>query len=92
MIAESNCEKRQCKYYVGIIQPKGTEEVEKHFCGAFLDGIPDDIAYGDNPHRVVVAGQDKPYIFQKDKDPTNHWTNLNPVDIATWQKINQRPF
>jgi hypothetical protein len=49
MIAEPECHKRNCRWYIGI-KNDGTEETERHYCAAFPDMIPDEIAYGDNKH------------------------------------------
>ncbi len=54
MIVVSNCYNRKCKHFEGIIQPDGTEMTERAVCKAFPNGIPDEIAYGNNKH-------DKPY-------------------------------
>lgn len=56
MIAEPNCSKRRCKYFLGVKQPDGTELTEVVYCSAFPDGIPIEIAYGDNPHTEPYEG------------------------------------
>jgi len=56
MLAEPNCYKRNCKHYIGIIQPDGTEMTETNACKAFPKGIPDEIAYGDNKHKKPYPG------------------------------------
>jgi len=56
MLMESNCFLRNCKHYAGIIQPDGTEQTETNACKAFLKGIPDEIAYGDNKHTNPYPG------------------------------------
>lgn len=49
MLLEPKCFTRRCKHLQDI---KGSEEEmnEIAFCKAFPDGIPNDIAYGDNKH------------------------------------------
>lgn len=57
MMHEPNCRKRQCKHFIGIEQPdEGDESSERVVCSAFPDGIPDEIAYGNNPHTEPVKG------------------------------------
>lgn len=92
MLAECNCCKRQCKWYVGIIQPDGTELTEANMCGAFPNGIPDDIAYGDNLHNKQMKGQDKPYTYEKSDDWENQFDKLPMDDILKWQEINGNPW
>ena len=50
MLAEPKCWTRKCKFYLGVIQPDGTEMTETNACKAYPDGIPFDIAYGDDEH------------------------------------------
>jgi len=56
MIAEPKCWARGCKHFQGVKQPDGTEATEVVYCVAFPDGIPEDIAYGDNPHTTPYPG------------------------------------
>jgi len=56
MIAEPNCSKRRCVHFVGAYQPDGTEETETVNCRAFPEGIPFEIAYGDNDHTTPYEG------------------------------------
>ena len=88
MLMTSKCYERQCKYYIGIIQPDGTEMTETNMCGAFPDGIPEDIAYGDDKHDGVRKGQAKPYTYEKDKDWENHWENIPKEDMELFMSIN----
>jgi hypothetical protein len=90
MLATPKCWKRQCKYYVGNIQPDGTELTEDNFCGAFPEGIPNEIAYGDNKHDKVLKDQAKPYVYEKSNDWKNQWDNLPADDVALWRRINGR--
>lgn len=55
MIQEPACSIRDCAHLLGVLQPTDEEASERCVCRAFPDGIPDEIAYGDNPHT-------KPYI------------------------------
>jgi hypothetical protein len=56
MLLEPNCSKRNCKHFKGVTQPDGTEMTERVVCEAFPDGIPGEIAYGDNPHTSPFPG------------------------------------
>ncbi len=64
-LAEPQCSIRQCKHFLGFIQPDGTEETETVNCQAFLDGIPDEIAYGDNKHSEPLSGQDNNIVYER---------------------------
>lgn len=68
MIVESNCSKRQCKFYKGVLQPDGTESSERHYCDAFPTRIPDDIAYGDNMHLEPEKSQKNSIVFIKEEE------------------------
>lgn len=57
MIARPQCSKRRCRHLLGVLQPTGSEEGgERPYCAAFPEGIPDAIAYGDNPHTTPYPG------------------------------------
>ena len=56
MITEPNCSKRNCKHFLGVVQPDGTEASERPNCKAFPRGIPDEIAYGNNKHDKSYPG------------------------------------
>lgn len=54
MINQPRCHERGCIHFVGA---KGKKEIDQVVvCTAFPDGIPDDIAYGDNLHLEPVDG------------------------------------
>ena len=57
MILEPRCSERSCKHYLGIIQPDNTEMTETCNCNAFPEGIPEEIAYGDNLHLEPLPEQ-----------------------------------
>ena len=50
MMPEPRCFTRKCKHYTGVKQDKDGEVNERQVCVAFPDGIPDEIAYGDELH------------------------------------------
>ena len=64
MILEPNCYKRKCKYFIGVIQPDGTELTETVNCKAFLKGIPDSIAYGENDHTKPLPDQENDIVYE----------------------------
>ena len=64
MLEEPNCWSRRCKYYIGVIQPDGTEKTEVNYCEAFPDGIPHEIAYGENEHKQVHPNQDNDIVYE----------------------------
>lgn len=55
MLARPQCHIRQCKHFVGA-KNDGDETTERVVCHAFPDGIPDEIAYGDNLHLKPFPG------------------------------------
>lgn len=65
MIPPPECFERKCKYYLGIDQPDGTELSERPICPAFPDGIPDEIAYGEDKHTSVRSDQKGTFVFKK---------------------------
>lgn len=40
---------------------------EAWFCNAFPEGIPDEIAYGDNLHLVPLENQGNDIVFEKEE-------------------------
>jgi len=70
MLQEPTCYKRKCRYYLGIIQPDGTELTERNNCEAFPEGIPDEISYGDNLHKEPLKNQKNDIIFQLERRGT----------------------
>lgn len=64
MILEPNCSKRGCAHFLGVKQPKDSEFGEVAYCHAFPNGIPDEIAYGDNLHTTVQKGQVGAFVFE----------------------------
>lgn len=67
MIAEPKCFTRGCKHFTGVYQSNDTEEGECPACKAFTEGIPDVIAYGDNPHTTPFPG-DHGIQFEAESD------------------------
>ena len=49
---ECRCGDRFCKYYRGV-----RSDIKLHYCKVFKNGIPPDIAFGDNDHLVPVPEQ-----------------------------------
>ena len=64
MLSEPNCSERRCIHFIGITQKDGTEMTEVAVCFAFPEGIPDEIAYGDNLHDKVIEGQTGEFVFE----------------------------
>jgi hypothetical protein len=59
MLAEPRCSERGCIHLLGATSPHGDKDPEKDqkpCCEAFPDGIPDEIAYGDNKHLEPYQG------------------------------------
>ncbi len=66
MLAEPKCYTRRCKHFIGV-KNDGDEATERVYCRAFPDKIPDEIAYGNNPHKEVHPDQDNEITFEKEK-------------------------
>ena len=66
MLAVCNCYTRNCKHYLGISQPDGTEMTEVNYCKAFPDGIPSGIAYGSNRHTTPLQDQGNGIVFEEE--------------------------
>jgi len=64
VIIEPNCSIRNCRHFIGVEQPDGTEESEIVVCAAFPQGIPDDIAYGKNKHMTRYKGQSNDIVYE----------------------------
>ena len=56
LLETPKCYERQCRYFIGVSQPDGTELSERVICAAFPDGIPGEISYGDNLHLRPYPG------------------------------------
>ena len=67
MLIEPTCFTRKCKNYSGV-KNDGNELTERNFCKAFPDGIPDEIAYGDNKHLKLLPDQKNNIVFEKAED------------------------
>lgn len=67
MLFAPTCKLRGCFYFKGAVQPDGTEKTEIIICEAFPQGIPNEIAYGENLHLHPVAGQVGTFVFKKEK-------------------------
>lgn len=66
MIEEPQCYTRKCIHFEGVKQPTlGEEAGEFVYCKAFPNGIPDDIAYGNNKHLVPIPNQKNEIVFEK---------------------------
>jgi len=66
MLAEPTCWTRECKHYIGVIQPDGTELAETNNCKAFPKHISAEIAYGNNLHSKPLKDQNNDMVFEKE--------------------------
>lgn len=53
MITLPNCFKRKCKHFIRSIYIDGEKISEKYSCCAYIKGIPDEIAYGNDLHLEI---------------------------------------
>jgi len=67
MIEIPKCHERGCKHYIGVVQPNDEEKGEKPVCSAYPDGIPENIAYGNDKHLQPRKDQDNEIVFEKRK-------------------------
>lgn len=65
MLMNFRCFERKCIHFLRIEQRDGTEESEQVVCKAFPDGIPDEIAFGNNLHKEKYPGQKNDYLYEK---------------------------
>ena len=65
MLQEPICYTRQCKYFIGVKQDNEEEETERVVCKAFPDGIPNEIAYGNNLHAKPLLSQGNNLVFTR---------------------------
>ena len=64
MLREPRCSERRCVHLTGV---QGEDEFNQRIvCKAFPNGIPDEIAYGDNPHTSPFPGD---HGIQYELDP-----------------------
>jgi hypothetical protein len=56
MLEEPKCFTRRCRHFIGVKQDGQEESTERVVCEAYPDGIPDEIAYGDNLHTSPIPG------------------------------------
>ena len=66
MILEAKCSKRNCKHYLGVKWFGKEESSENHYCKAFPDGIPDEIAAGNNKHAKPLDKQKNDIVYEKE--------------------------
>jgi hypothetical protein len=57
-----NCYLRSCVHFTGV---KMHNKDHVDYCKAFPDGIPDDIAYGDNLHEKPLQDQGNDIVYEK---------------------------
>lgn len=64
MIVEPRCSKRNCRHLAGVEQPTGEERSEHVTCAAFHEGIPFEIAYGDDLHLTPRPDQGNDIAYE----------------------------
>ncbi len=65
LIKAPRCFQRHCKHYQGIAPPDGIELTGRPVCKAYPNGIPDEIAYGNDLHHTVRDDQDNDITFKR---------------------------
>jgi hypothetical protein len=64
VILVPRCFERNCKHFIGVVQPDGTELSERVVCAAYPKGIPPEIAYGNVKHLRPYSG-DNGILFER---------------------------
>lgn len=76
MLRTSNCETRKCKHLIGV---KADEDIietsDRWFCEAFPDGVPKEIAFGDNDHTEPFDGDNGIQFEAEDESPEQEGDN-----------------
>lgn len=65
MLDEPKCYTRDCKHFIGV-EGGCCEDHEYVVCEAFPEGIPDEIAYGNNEHLIPFKGQTNKIVYEKE--------------------------
>lgn len=67
MLVPPNCFKRKCKHFEGVDSSEDGEEFL--VCSAFpeFEGIPSEIAYGEDKHSEVRPDQVGDFVFEEEK-------------------------
>lgn len=78
---ECKCGVRYCKYFRGT-RLLGDKEI--YYCKVFKDGIPNDIAFGDNLHLLPIEGQDSKIVFGRGPSPNL----VKPFSRKSMDKLN----
>lgn len=64
---EPNCSRRKCVNYIGLRElVEGDPSTSKYICVAFMFGIPDDIAYGDELHLKSLKNQHNDIVYEEE--------------------------
>lgn len=66
-LEEPKCSIRKCIHLTGVKQDDGDEATERPVCAAFPDGIPTEIAYGNNKHTKPYPG-DNGILYEKEDE------------------------
>ncbi len=67
-LAEPRCFTRSCKWLGDGEGLDDSEDNERVVCPAFPNGIPDRIAYGDDPHLTVAPDQVGEFVYEEQQD------------------------
>jgi len=54
MLSEPRCNARRCRHFWGV--SPGPEPEQRPICAAYPEGIPDEIAYGEERHLEPYPG------------------------------------
>lgn len=65
MLDTPRCYERNCKFFEGVRWLGSEESTEANVCPAFPQGIPEEIAYGNNLHTKPLKNQGNDIVFQK---------------------------
>ena len=60
---EPKCWTRDCVHWIGIKKDGEDESTERPCCEAYPDGIPAEIAYGNDKHLKLLGDEVKELVF-----------------------------
>ena len=71
MLTRPECLARNCVYWIGIEMKGDDESTERPYCRAYPDGIPEEIAYGNDKH-LSLRGDEVEEVFYEELDPVEN--------------------
>lgn len=70
MMREPKCWTRACAHFIGV-RNDGDETTERVCCEAYPDGIPNEIAYGNDQHLELRGDEVRDLVFVESDSAEN---------------------